>query len=86
MRLIVHWTESSSKLFIKVLKIINAGLPAVNVITTNGSNDNPWYTIIIANVLLTFCSSPQTNGGIINTQYLIIDSLNNITIIPAKIY
>ena len=30
-----------------MLKIINAGLPAVNVITTNGSNDNPWYTIII---------------------------------------
>ena len=67
-----------------MLKIINAGLPAVNVTTTNGSYDNPWYTIIITNVLLTFCSSPQTKGGIINTKHPIIDSLSNITIIPAK--
>ena len=34
-----------------MLKIINAGLPAVNVTTTNGSDDNPWYKIIITNAV-----------------------------------
>ena len=28
---------------IKVLSIINAGLPAVSVATTNDSDGNPWY-------------------------------------------
>ena len=79
-------TNISSEIPIKVLKISKYGLPAVNDATTI---DNPWYTNIIANALLTFScpnSSPQTNGKIMNINYPTVDSPNNIIIIPANKY